>query len=263
MKERYKRSSRFQRRDYDIEIHQRAGEGMKHVDALSRSPMEESDEILENATAYNTMVSENEILMYVVPRAMRKALVVKNHDLSSHFGVDRTVARIRSYYYFPRMRSYVRRHIAACVECLFAKHKAGRQAGDLNFIPVGNRPFEIVHLDYLGPFVTMSRGNKYILAIIGRLTKFCQLFAVSNVKAATMEHKVESFIDRFGAPNRFIVDRGTAFTADGFKNCCQKHGIKITFTLSRHAQANGQVERLNQTIRPALQTGLTDFEGRH
>ena len=97
---------------------------------------------------------------------MRKALVMKNHDLTSHFGVDKTVARIREFYHFPKLRSYVRRHIAACVECILAKSKVGRQPGELHPIPPGKRPFEIVHVDHLGPFITSTKKNKYILAAI-------------------------------------------------------------------------------------------------
>lgn len=233
--------------EFDFEKHHHPGERIKHVDALSRAPVEEPNEILETATAYNTMVSENKILMYqrsdqllaqkikrlekneksrsrreigkvkyyvlreeilykldpadntkelyVVPKVMRKAIVIKNHDLTSHFGIDRTIARIKNYYYFPGMRNHVRRHISACVECLFAKHKAGRQPGELHPIPVGNRPFEIVHLDHLGLFVSSSKGNKYILAAVCRLTKFSQLYAVRNVKASTTVHKIENFVN--------------------------------------------------------------------
>lgn len=194
---------------------------------------------------------------------MRKALVIKNHDLTSNFGVDRTVARIRENYYFPKLRNYVRRHVASCVECLFSKHRAGKQVGELNPIPVGDRPFETVHLDHLGPFVTSTRRNVYILAAICRLTKFCQLYAVRNTKAVTTVRKIEEFVNRFGALERFINDRGTCFTSDTFKEFCKQKGIKITYNSTKHAQANGQVERLNQTILPALQASLTDFEGRH
>ena len=291
--------------DYDFDIHHRAGDKMRHVDALSRAPVEPASEELEKAWIFNTMISENEILMYqrsdellakkintlkkeerkrsrrergeiegyvlrdgilykispdnankelyVVPRAMRKALVIKNHDLASHFGVDRTIARIRENYYFPNMRNYVRRHIAACIECLFVKHKAGKQAGELHPIPTGNRPFEVVHLDHLGPFITSARGNKYILAAVCNFTKFCQLYAVTNTKASTTVKKVEKFVDHFGAPKRFITDRGTSFTSDAFERFCKLQGIKHTLNSSRHAQANGQVERLNQTILPAIQ----------
>ena len=37
---------------------------MKHVDALSRAPVEQANEELEEAWIFNTMISNNEILMY-------------------------------------------------------------------------------------------------------------------------------------------------------------------------------------------------------
>lgn len=89
------------------------------------------------------------------------------------------------------------------------------------------------------------------------------MYAVRDTKAITTIRKVDEFVQRFGAPNRFITDRGTSFTADSFKQFCDTHGIKLTFNSSRHAQANGQIERLNQTILPALQSSLTDTESRH
>ena len=297
--------------DYDYEIHHRKGDQMKHIDALSRAPVEQAEKPMFPATLFSVQVHEDEILMfqhsdmllnskikilekvehersrrerrevlnyvlrdgilykldsdgkelYVVPTAMRKALVIKNHDLSSHFGVDRTIARIRNFFYFPRMSSYVRRHIASCIEYLLAKNKVGRQAGELHPIPAGKRPFEIVHLDHFGPFVTSSQKNKYILAAICNLTKFTQLYAVRDVKAGTTIRKIEQFVQRFGAPERIITDRGTSFTAGKFEEFFKVRGIKHTLNSSRHAQANGQVERLNQTLLPALQANLINGDG--
>lgn len=192
---------------------------------------------------------------------MRKAVFIKNHDLCSHFGVDRTVSRIRSYYYFPGIRRYVRRHIASCIECILSKNKVGKQDGELHPIPVGKRPFEVINVDHLGPFVTSSMKNKYILVAICNFTKFCQLYAVRDVKTSTTIRQLEKFVEKFGAPLRIISDRGTAFTADKFEIFCKNHGIKHTLNSARHAQANGQVERLIQTILPALQSNLDDFEG--
>lgn len=296
--------------EFNYEIQHRKGEKMKHVDALSRAPVEEVDENLDVGTIFNISIKEEEILMYqrhdenlarkidilekaernrtkrekgeivdfvlkdgilykiinqkelyVVPRAMRKALVIKNHDLTSHFGLERTMSRIKRYYYFPNMKNYVKRHIAACVECIFAKTKPGKQAGELHPIPPGNRPFEIINIDHLGPFVTSTKGNKYILATICNLTKYVHLYAVKDTKATTTVRKLEELVEQFGAPKRFITDRGTAFTANTFDNFCNINGIKHTLNSSRHPQANGQVERLNSTILPALITSLTDSDG--
>lgn len=48
-----------------------------------------------------------EIFLYIVPAAMRKAIAIKYHDYGSHFGIDKTLARVQTYYYFPRMRTYL------------------------------------------------------------------------------------------------------------------------------------------------------------
>ena len=74
--------------------------------------------------------------LYVIPRVIRKSVVIKNHDLDSHFGVYRTVSRILKFYYFPGIRRYVKRHIASCIKCIFAKNKNGSQADELHPIPV-------------------------------------------------------------------------------------------------------------------------------
>lgn len=66
-------------------------------------------------------------LLYVVPKSMRKSLVIRFHDMKSHPGVERTVTRILEHYYFPSVRAYVKRHIRACLQCIVAKTKRGRQ----------------------------------------------------------------------------------------------------------------------------------------
>ena len=196
---------------------------------------------LRNGVLYK-VEEKTKLEKYVVPAAMRKALVIKNHDFSGHFGIDQTVAKISNFYYFPRMRNYVKCHINSCIECIYAKNKVGKQPGELHPIPPGKRPFDVVHLDHLGPFVTSKQVNKYILAAVCNLTKFCQLYPVCSVKAAPTVQQVEKLINRFGASTRFITDRGKAFDSKKFKKLCSDHGIKHTLNSSRHAQANGQVE---------------------
>lgn len=100
--------------------------------------------------------------------------------------------------------------------------------------------------------MTSSRGNRYILAVVCNLTKFALLFAVKNVKTPTTVKRLEDFVIRFGAPGKLISDRGTSFTARGFSEFCNRHGIYHVFNSSRHPQANGLVERLNETILPAI-----------
>ena len=195
-------------------------------------------------------------LKYVIPKALRKAMAVRFHDSQGHFGLDRILAKINRYYYFPRRRRYVKQHIGACLHCLMAKTQTGKQPGELHPIPPGTRPFAAVHLDHLGPFVTSSKGNEYILVIVDNLTKYLRLEALRSTNADNVVRRMENFVLEFGAPERFITDRGTCFTSAKFGEFCQKHGIDHSLNSPRHAQANGQVERANPTLIPTIMATL-------
>ena len=65
-----------------------------------RKKGEVHDYVLKNGLLSKQDMTQNSKELYVVPRVMRKAVVIKNHDLSSHFGVDRTLARIRDVFIF-------------------------------------------------------------------------------------------------------------------------------------------------------------------
>lgn len=88
-------------------------------------------------------------------KALRKSLTVRYHDLQGHFGLDRTLHRIKEFYYFPGIRKYVRQHIRSCLQCMATKSTTGHQPGELHPIAPGRRPFAIVHIDHLGPFVSL------------------------------------------------------------------------------------------------------------
>ena len=183
---------------------------------------------------------------------MRKSVTVRCHDLAGHFGLDRTVARIKEYYWFPGMRRYVKHHITHCFECFLVKVPGGRKPGLLNPIPPGTRPFQIVHMDHLGPFPRSSRGNKDLLVLVDNLTKFVHLYAVRDTSTKNVLKKFEEFVLERGLPERVITDRGTCYTSKAFVDYCESHGISHTLNSSRHPQANGQVERVNRTVLPLI-----------
>ncbi|KAL7287545.1 hypothetical protein TKK_0018368 [Trichogramma kaykai] len=75
-----------------------------------------------------------------------------------------------------------------------------------------------------------------------------------DTKTANVVKSLEQFLCDFGAPVRIISDRGTCFTSKNFGEFCNKHGIKHILTSPRHAQANGQVERVNAVLVPLMQS---------
>lgn len=114
-------------------------------------------------------------LLFVMPKSMRKSLVVTAHDLSGHPAVDRTMSNILQDFWFSNMKRYVKLHIRSCFECLLTRVPRGKRPGLLHPIPVGKRPFATVHVDHVGPFITAPGGLKYILVLVENLTKVCDV----------------------------------------------------------------------------------------
>ncbi|GIY37438.1 reverse transcriptase [Caerostris darwini] len=104
---------------------------------------------------------------------MRKSTVIKFHDLSGHFSVDRTLSKIQEMYWFPRMKHYVKKPTSICLECLMNKVPGGKQQRLLHPIKPGKRPFSLIHIEDLGPFVTSSRDNQHLVVIIDNLRIQC------------------------------------------------------------------------------------------
>ncbi|KAG6462773.1 hypothetical protein O3G_MSEX013458 [Manduca sexta] len=193
-------------------------------------------------------------LRWVVPKPVRWQLLRMNHDDVGHFGYDKTLKRLKASFWFPKMRRFIKKYVAACLQCAYHKIPGGPKEGQLHPIPKPDIPFHTLHADHLGPFVRSRRGNMYLLVIIDAFTKFINLKAVKNTKTATAIRIFEEHFSLFGAPTRLITDRGTCFTSSKFKSFVEAIGIKHILNAVATPRANGQVERYNRTILDALST---------
>lgn len=72
---------------------------------------ETRDYELRNGILYKRV---GEKLLYVIPVALRKSMVIRFHDLQSHSGINRTLAKLREYYFFPGTIRYLRQHVRSC-----------------------------------------------------------------------------------------------------------------------------------------------------
>jgi hypothetical protein len=153
-----------------------------------------------------------------------------------------------------------------CLDFLTHKVPAGKKPGYLHPIPTGRRPFEIIHIDHLGPFETSTTGNKYLLVLVDNLTKYTHFYPCRTTDTAGVLNRLTKFCNTRCIPGRIIIsiiiiiisDRGTCFTGKSFEKFCQSRSIRHTLNSTRHPQANGQVERANRTIVPLLAIMTTD-----
>ena len=80
-------------------------------------------------------------------------------------------------------------------------------------------------------------------------SKYVVAYVVKDQMACTATEMLRNgYFGLFGAPAYLVSDLGKAFTGHLISNLCELYGMQKLRTLPYHAQTNGQVERMNQTI---------------
>ena len=80
-------------------------------------------------------------------------------------------------------------------------------------------------------------------------SKHMVAYVVKDQKARTAAEALHSgYFGLFRAPAYLLCDKGKSFTAMVVEDLCTLYGVKKLRTSSYHAQTNGQVEHMNQTL---------------
>lgn len=269
--------------DFNFSIIYRKGSSLSHVDFLSRNPIvrlinakeknwlyveqrgdSEIRQLINDAkdgridkTRY---VVTNGILHYVVdspqgkttkpfvPRHSRLGLLRIFHDEQCHVGSEKTIELIQKHFWFPGLRSFVKKYIKHCLICAVKKTRTGPLQGFILNVEKPKAPMQILHADCLGPLVKSTEGYKHILVLIDSFTKYCFLQPLKTVKAEETQNAFQSFIALFGTPTQIIMDAGTNFKNLSLPEFLETLGIAYHYTTPDIHRSNGQVERYMRTL---------------
>ena len=88
-----------------------------------------------------------------------------------------------------------------------------------------------------------------VLVLQDHFSKYVIAYVVKDQTARTAAVTLRSgYFGLFGAPAYLVSDQGKAFTGHLITHLCELYGVHKLRTSPYHAQTNGQVERMNQTI---------------
>ncbi|GBM65989.1 Transposon Ty3-G Gag-Pol polyprotein [Araneus ventricosus] len=212
--------------EYDIEIQHRKGTSHGNADALSRRPCKESCKHCTNAekkfgmeTDISVKVLTTEMpglqdgVLYrkwesddgsscrwqlILPKSRIQEVLRETHDSASggHFGVVKTLSKTRERFYWDRLRADVEKWCRECHACGARKGPKTTTKGRLQRYNVG-APFERMALDILGLLPVTTKGNRYVLVLMGYFTKWPEAIPIPDQEASTVaEELVRAWISR-------------------------------------------------------------------
>ena len=200
------------------------------------------------------LTGESAQWLICIPKELQMKIIELSHSIpaSGHLGSFKTLERIRSRFYFPRMNIQTDLFIKACHVC----HKKSRPRKTLK-APItavsGMEPGHIVHYDIMENLPN-SNGYHAILVIVDSFTKWTEAVPLRDTKAETIARIfLNTWISRQGIPCILHSDRGgNVDSATILGETMKMLNITKTRNFSYRPQSNGVVERLIGTIKNML-----------
>lgn len=189
---------------------------------------------------------------FCIPKGLAEMVIKYFHDsvVSGHLGFSKTLNRVREKMFWPGMYTDVKRYVASCEACKWAKPDVGGRAGLLQ----SERclaPLERLFVDYLGPLPRTKRGHRYILVVVDAFTRFTWLLPTRGVTADITIKQLTSVFAWFGPPRSIVTDNAPAFLSAAFKGFLFSQGIHHVTTTPYYPKGSF-AERVNRNLKAAL-----------
>ena len=102
----------------------------------------------------------------LVPKVLQESMIILAHDHSGHNGSRRTYSCLKRQYDWPGIWKQVFRHCKRCKECVLQNQ--GQPEKGFGHFDAPELPMEFICMDLVRPIhPPSSRGNKYVLTVIG------------------------------------------------------------------------------------------------
>ena len=226
---------------------------LRKEDANVRRYIQDWDKlILKSGVLYRKMESEGQESHQLVVRSasVKHKVLTALHDDMGHQGHNRTLALLKTRFFWIGMNAEFNRKVRECGRCIRRKSRP-RPAAELVNIS-SSYPIELVCIDYLS-LESSKGGLENILVITDHFTRLAHAVPTRNQTARTTAKALyENFFMHFGFPAKLHSDKAQNFESKVIRHLCKLAGIRKTRTTPYHPMGNGQVERFNQTLLQTL-----------
>ena len=193
---------------------------------------------------------EETVFQFVVPPTHRSAALDGCHCKAAHQGQCRSLSLMQERFWWPGMARDLRNRIKKCGCC--RKFEAAPPIAPLKPLACSG-PGELLHMDFTSIKETVPLWQepviRNVMVMWDHFSKYVVAYVVKDQTACTAAETLRNgYFGLFGAPVYLVIDQGKAFTGHLITNLCELYGVQKLRTSPYHAQTNGQVERMNQTI---------------
>lgn len=147
--------------------------------------------------------------------ALKIMQLFHNSFVEGHSGIYRIEARTSSTFYWPGMKSDIKKYVSECDVCQRMKSNSRRPSGLLQPLSVAERIWEDHTMEFIEG-LPKSNGYNGILVVVDRLTKYAHFVVLAHPYTTKFVARlfVEVVIKIHGVPRSIIIDRDRIFISN-------------------------------------------------
>jgi transposase InsO family protein len=185
---------------------------------------------------------------------LREQAMTLVHDRLGHRGYKKCVRVLAERVWWPTAQSDLKRYIASCHVCQQQQPRAVN-AGLMRHLPLVEKPFTFICIDFVGPLPPTQRGNCYILVMLDLASRWVAAYATPDATSEQVQHVLLNWIAEHGVPRTIHSDNGAAFISEGIRLAYSRLGIRRSLTAPYRPQADpaeGAVKAVVRSLRALL-----------
>ena len=194
-----------------------------------------------------------------IPRALVPGVLALVHSTYGHPGVARTLLLTRAKYWWPSMARDVREYVLSC-GCRRRKRAWSQRVAMMPARLLW--PWEVLEMDLQGMKKVSSAGNRYLLVVVDRASRFLFAYPLGSKDSVGVVRKLLELMLTFGVPMSVRSDAGGEFTAKVVAHLCQWLKVPLEYGPADHPRSQGTVERMGGWIHEVIAELCKSWPGR-
>ena len=131
----------------------------------------------------------------------------------AHLGVQRTIGKVRRYFWWKGMAGDIREFVESCPTCQLEKIDHTMKKGSLQSLAIPEAKWQEISVDFITDLPASSDGEDSIMTVVDRATKMVHLIPCKKTTTAGEAARLywQHVVRLHGVPQAIHTDRGAQF----------------------------------------------------
>ena len=187
------------------------------------------------------IVISQKLLKDVMSAEEQNSIIEETHN-RAHRGINENYMVLSQNYYFPRMKTKLRKFIALCSECRASKYDRKPYKITLAETPQPKKPLDIIHVD-----IFISSPNTFLSAV-DKFSRFGILIPIKSRSIPDVRGGLIKLFAMFRQPKMIVSDNEPSLKSIEIRGFLEDLNIHSYYTPTNRSEVNGIVERFHSTI---------------